>query len=54
LEKPFLLSQPKQNDDATRETRIVKTILGKEARTPMVMTRLRQRVARKIEETKEK
>jgi hypothetical protein len=54
LEEPFLLSQPKQNDDATKENRIVETIVGKKVRTPMVMTRLRQRIARKIGEIKEK
>jgi hypothetical protein len=50
LEEPFLLSQPKQYDDATRENRIVETIVGK----PIVMTALRQRIARKIGEIKEK
>jgi hypothetical protein len=54
LKEPFLLSQPKQCDDATRENRTVETVVGKKARTPMVMTRLRQRIARKIGEMKEK
>jgi hypothetical protein len=54
LEELLLLSQPKQYDDATRENRIVETIVGKKARTPMVMTRMRQRCPRKIGEIKEK
>jgi hypothetical protein len=54
LKDLVLLSQPKQYDDATRENHIVETIVWKKARTPIEMMRLRQRIARKIGEIKEK